>query len=76
MQTYDLIIDQHVRYWLQVEAETPEAAIAQVETEPWDDKNNVIVSDVVQVFPEGGLNHMPPKSRLAVSDPNSRLIEE
>lgn len=52
MPTYRLIVDQHIRYFLDVDARNPEQAAGQVAFREWDDSDNSVVNDVVRVYTE------------------------
>lgn len=56
MTTYELIVEQQIRYTTTLEAESPEAALAAIHSGTWDDTNNEVLSDRVRVFDESEEN--------------------
>lgn len=51
---FELQVDQHVRYRVFVNADTAEAAKNSIATGLWDDTDNYVVSDSVQVVAVDG----------------------
>lgn len=52
MPAYRLVIDQHLRYWADIEAGSPEEAIEKVDTGNIEGLANTVISDHVRVFNE------------------------
>lgn len=52
MAEYRLVINQHVRYTVDIDADSPQDALNQIQTGSWDDTNNEVLSDRVRVYDE------------------------
>lgn len=53
MPEFEVVVTQHVRHYVTIEADTPKGAEEVIGSGDWSDKNNEVVHDRVQVFLPG-----------------------